>query len=240
MVEDLYSICAQYYDPIYHFKDYAAEANRLHSLLQGRGVKDGACILEVACGTGNYLVALREWYDVAGLDSSEAMLEIASAKLPDVSLGLDDMVRFEVDHPYDAILCLFSSIAHLRSEEALRNAAGRFAAATRPGGLVLVEPFVTSEVYQEGRPWIDTYRSDDLHLCRAVVSERAGEHAVLDFHWLVVPRGASVQHLRERQVLWMCPRPTMIRVFEDAGFECQWLAADLNRDRELLVGTRQG
>ena len=111
--QGLYGDRARYYDAIYHFKPYGKEAERIHELLRTAGVADGARILEAACGTGTYLTHLIAWYDVAGFDLYPQILEIARAKLPNIHLFEGDMVNFEVEEPFDAILCLFSSIGYV-------------------------------------------------------------------------------------------------------------------------------
>ena len=50
--ESLYQDRAELYDRLYTFKDYDGEAERLHTLLQGEGVADGARVFEAACDPG--------------------------------------------------------------------------------------------------------------------------------------------------------------------------------------------
>ncbi len=45
---------AEYYDAIYGFKNYEAEANRLHELISARRKTSGNTLLDVACGTGGH------------------------------------------------------------------------------------------------------------------------------------------------------------------------------------------
>ena len=50
----MYQKSAAYYDAIYRAmgKDYAAEAGRVHDLIQGGKLSTGDRLLDVACGTG--------------------------------------------------------------------------------------------------------------------------------------------------------------------------------------------
>jgi SAM-dependent methyltransferase len=60
-----------YYDAIYGYKDYAAEAGRLHELIQQR--RPGArTLLDVACGSGRHIEHLAAFYDVTGVDTIPA------------------------------------------------------------------------------------------------------------------------------------------------------------------------
>ena len=121
--EALYGERADLYDAIYHWKDYGAECERLRDVLLAEGVTDGAQVLEAACGTGGHLEKLRQWYAMSGFDRSPDMLRVASTKLGPEGLFEADMVTFEaVDAPFDAVLCLFSSIGYLLDEQSLQAA----------------------------------------------------------------------------------------------------------------------
>ena len=54
-------------------------------------------VLELACGTGSVLKQLQDDYQVTGVDRSEEMLAIASAKVPQARLVVGDMTRFVSD-----------------------------------------------------------------------------------------------------------------------------------------------
>jgi len=239
--QGMYGGRAELYDPIYHWKDYAAEAARLRELLGSLGIASGSRILEAACGTGSHLVHLRDHYRVSGFDLSDAMLAVARTKLPpEVELFRADMAAFTVPAPFDALVCLFSSIGYVHPEPRLRAAAGCFARAVRPGGVLVIEPWLTPEAYRPGRLSMQTYDGDALKLCRACISKRDGELAVLEFHWLALREGAGeVEHFVERHELWLCSAERMQEVFEAAGFEVHLEANGLEPARGLLVGRRR-
>jgi daunosaminyl-N,N-dimethyltransferase/N-dimethyltransferase len=218
----MYGDRAELYDLVYSGRDYAADAERLHGILEAEGVADGGRFLEVACGTGIYLVEFSRWYEVVGLDVSPAMLEIARGKLPDVELLEEDMSDFEVEGAFDAVGCLFSSLGYLRTGTALAGAAASFARALRPGGILLVQPWIFREDWREGEPHLQTYDSEDLKLCRANVAKSEGDEAVLNFHWLVVRRGESIEHFTERHRLRFWTREEMTGAFEEAGFDVRF------------------
>lgn len=237
----MYGERAALYDPIYHWKDYGAESARLREFLRSLEIPDGARVLEVACGTGSHLAHLRAYYQASGLDLSDAMLSVARTKLPpEVALRCADMADFEVAAPVDALLCLFSSIGYVHPEARLRATARCFARAVRPGGALVIEPWLTPEAYRPGRMMMQTYDGEDLKLCRASVSKQEGELAVLDFHWLVLRAGAAEpERFVERHELWLCPAPLMRAILDDAGFDVHAEPAGLSQGRGLLIGRRR-
>jgi daunosaminyl-N,N-dimethyltransferase/N-dimethyltransferase len=230
---------AEYYDAIYHWKDYAAEARRLAAILEGEGVGAGARVLDAACGTGSHLAHLRERFDVAGFDRSDDMLAIARRKLPGVPLFLADMADFRVERPFDALLCLFSSIGYLDAA-GLRSAAHAFARALRPGGALVLEPWLTREKLRVGNLTLQTFDGPDLKLARMVRHELDGDWSVLDFHWLALRHGGpGVEHFVDRHRLRLCPTPALLGALEDAGFAARLEPDGLMKDRGLVIARRR-
>lgn len=234
----IYRSRAALYDLIYEWKPYADEAVRLREILRAEGFAGGARILEAACGTGRYLEHLRAWFDVAGFDLHDEMLDVARACLAGVPLFRADMADFEVERPFDALLCLFSSIGYLNGPERVAAAAACFARALRPGGLLVVEPWISPDDFHPGYAHMDTYDDDEVKLCRVSVSRREGDRSIIDFHWLAARRGGEVEHFTDRHELWLCPPDRMIEIFRDAGFECRFEPDGLMKMRGLIVGRR--
>lgn len=233
---------AGYYDRIYHWKDYPAEAARIRALLSAAGIEDGSRVVEAACGTGSYLAALSAHYQVEGFDLHEGVLAVARTKLPGVRLFQADMADFQLDRTADALLCLFSSLGYL-DPSALDAAIECFARAVRPGGVVMVEPWITPEEARPGRPVVhvwDGQRADPpepMKLVRALSAQVEGQKAILDFHWLVVtPEGT--EHFVDRHELWMTPRDTLLAAFASAGLEARWLHPGPLTGRALVLARR--
>ena len=235
----MYGSRAELYDPIYHWKDYAAEAERLAAILGELGVADGARVLEAACGTGSHMARLAGRYRLTGFDRSAAMLEQARAKLPQAELFRADMADFRVAEPFDALLCLFSAIGYVYPEERLGRAAQAFAAAVRPGGGLVIEPWLTPETATQGKAALHSYDSEELKLARMVVTEIEGRLVRLDFHWLVARPGRPVTRFLDRHELWLYTHEEMLAAFEAAGFELRFEPDGLMPGRGLWLGTRR-
>lgn len=234
----IYGQRAELYDRIYHWKDYAGEAARVRALLQAEGVPDAARLLDAACGTGSHLQHLQRWYEVAGFDGSQEMLAVARRKLTGVPLWQSDLRALGVERPFQAVVCLFSSIGYLQGEAALREGARALAGALAPGGVLLVEPWFTPQQWQAGRPHLSHYSSPELCLARATVAEREGDLSINVMHWLVAAEGRPVEHWTERHALWLCPHETLLRAFQEAGLRARLEPEGLMPDRGLLVARR--
>lgn len=82
-------------------------------------------VLEMACGTGNlseYLAKAR--YDLTCFDISEDMLSHAYEKLrryKNVDIMRQDMITFDINKSFDAVLSICDSINYIRSREDLEK-----------------------------------------------------------------------------------------------------------------------
>lgn len=88
---------AQFYDTIYSFKDYQAEAARVRDVVNSHARRSVATLLDLACGTGAHLAYLQGYYDVEGTDLDPDILSVARERLPNVTFTEGDMVNFELD-----------------------------------------------------------------------------------------------------------------------------------------------
>jgi ubiquinone/menaquinone biosynthesis C-methylase UbiE len=239
MDEDgMYGSRAEYYDPIYHWKDYAAESAAIRTRLADLGISGGAELLEAGCGTGSHLVHLKDHFAVRGFDLNEGMLAIARNKLPGIELFRADMAELAEDSSADAILSLFGGIAYVHPLERLQATARAFHRAVRPGGAILVEPFLTADKFKGGTLHMHTYDGADLKLCRISRAKKDGDDAEIIFHWIAVrPDGA--EHFTDTHHMWLIPTATLAGAFEDAGFEVKFDDEGLMPGRGLLIGRRR-
>jgi len=238
-MSDAYSGSAELYDRLYHFKDYAKDCLRLRSILATEGIETGANVLEAACGTGSYIGHLSSHFRVSGFDLSPEMLAVARAKLPGVNLFQADMADFSLLEPCDALLCLFSSIGYVYPRENLEKAARCFAKAVRPGGCLVVEPWLSREALDEGRPTVQTYNDEHLALARMCVTKVEGELTAMEFEYMVAFRDHQVERFTALHKLWMAPRELYLEVFDAAGFDIRFEEVGLMPERGLFVGTRR-
>lgn len=237
MATPLYTDRAELYDKIYSWKDYGSEALRLIEVLDAEGVERGARVLEAACGTGAYLEALAGCYDVHGFDLNPPMLEVARRRVGEEKLFVADMRNVRAEEPFDALVCLFSSIGYLHSRAEIADAARSFFECLRPGGTLVVEPWIPPSNAIDGHMSQHAFKSEDLLLTRASVHRVEGDRSVIDFGW-VVTTSAGVETFTERHEMWLVEPSVLIAIFEEVGFIVRWEDEGLMRWRGLLVANK--
>jgi hypothetical protein len=131
------------------------------------------------------------------------------------------MKRFDLHRQFDVVCCLFRSIAFAQTRENLVSAVRCMAAHLAPGGLLLVEPFFTPETYWVDRVTLNEFKSDELKIAWMYVSEREGNVARLNNHFLVgTPQG--VRHVTELHELGLFDRADFQAAFDAAGLDLNY------------------
>lgn len=239
-----YGDLARWYDPLYAAagKDHAAEARAVLGLATAAGVRVDS-VLDVACGTGQHLVAFREAVgDVAGLDNAPAMLEVARERLgPGVPLRHADMRTFSLDRQFDLVTCLFSAVGHVRDESDLDAAVATMARHVAPGGLLVVEPWLTPQtVHVDGTRTLDTVETGDGVCARAARSVLRGDVLVVEFAWAIATPESVTSHT-ESYRMPLFTQERYLAAVAAAGLEPSWTYHDaMQAQRGLLLGRRAG
>jgi len=148
------------------------------------------------------------------------------------------MADFDLGKRYDAITCLFSSIGYVRTVQRLAMTAKTFARHSNPGGIVIVEPWITPETWQEqSHAQITVVDDDSIQAVRMVRNCRDGTITTLEMHYLIAT-ATGIQHRHETHELGLFSSNEYCMAFEEAGFQVEIDEVGLT-GRGLLVGRQQ-
>lgn len=215
---------AEVWDLIYQSgrgKDYHAEAKLVAETVWARK-PDAASLLDVGCGTGEHLAALSELFDhVEGIDLSEHMISVAQAKVPRANCHVGDMCDFDLSRTFDAVVSLYTVVGYLPSLEALGAAFERMVGHLSPDGVLIVEPWWFKEQFIDGYVAGDVVRGDGRTVARVSRTERRGERAHMDIHYLVADQH-GIERFTESQVFSLWTREEYLKAFADAGFTAEY------------------
>lgn len=163
----LYDALAADYDRFVNWQGRLAhELPFFESLFAGQGVQR---VLDVACGTGHHAIALAmQGYEVAGVDLSAAMIELARQNAAEQDVvaafavaGLGELST--LGQTFDAALCLGNSLPHLLSAEAVDDALADLAAVLRPGGFLVIQNRNFDRVWAERERFMPPQAAQDAH-----------------------------------------------------------------------------
>ncbi len=216
---------ARWYDAIYDArgKDYAAEAQALLDVAAEEGAP-ARSLLDVACGTGRHLAAFATHVDeVAGLDASPEMLAIARTRLDRaVPLVAADMRTFDIGRRFDVVTCLFSAIGHVADGGELDAALAAMARHVAPGGVLLLQPWLTPDTVRPGgvRDLVCA-TTDDGVVARAASSHLEGDTTVIAFAWAIATAD-GVQTVEEHLRMPVFSQQRYLAAVQRAGLTPRW------------------
>jgi ubiquinone/menaquinone biosynthesis C-methylase UbiE len=236
--EKMWNELAVYYDLIYGWKQYEKESARIHTLIRQFKKSPGNELLDVACGTGNHIRYLKKHYKVTGGDLNKEILKIAKKKLPRVRFHRINMISFDLKKRFDVITCLFSSIGYVKTYTNLRKTVDSFSRHLKPGGVLIIEPFISGDKFYSGVPFAGLVDEPDIKICRMSVTKRRGNTAILDFHFFIAtPKG--IERFRDKHELGLFDNDKILNILRSHGFSAKYLRRGLMEDRGLFVAVKK-
>ncbi len=183
---------ARYYDLLYQDKDYDAESEYVHSLLQ-RFAPGATSILELGCGTGLHAVRLADkGYTVHGIDISRDMLSIATDRIKNapqtthkrLSFDTGDIRVYRSMTRYDAVISLFHVISYQTSNHDLQAAFETTKLHLRKKGVFIFDCWYGPAVLTD-RPKkrIKQLENDELCIKRTAVPTMHSNDNIVDVHY---------------------------------------------------------
>ena len=141
MPDQPFTVLAPYYDRLVEDVNYARWADYILRLLERFGTPPIRRVLELACGTGNFLkIFADKGLEVTGLDLSEPMLTQARKKLGKrARLVQGDMTAFDLGETFDAAYCVFDSLNYLQTEEEVFQTFRQTWKHLKPGGVFVFD-----------------------------------------------------------------------------------------------------
>ncbi len=135
---------ADYYDRVYE-QTFGGLYQQLteHTLAEiARVAPPPGRLVDFGAGTGRLALPLASLgYDVMAVEPSAGMLRCLAGKpgAEDIALRQCLLQDFREDTAFDVALCVFTVIAYLTDEDALRSGFRAMAAALKPGGRLLLD-----------------------------------------------------------------------------------------------------
>lgn len=238
MSSDTYAALARYYDLIYQWKNYKLEAEKIRWLITKTKRSGGRSLLDVACGTGGHVSFLKQRYEVVGIDKSASMIQVARRKIARVPFHAADMRTFRLGRNFDVVICLFSAIAYMKTRRDLGKAIATMASHLKPGGVLIVEPFVPPGKFNPTRRHpVEIATSKTTALVRMTEARQRGRSALFDFH-LLVKENHRISYFVDRHELYLFSQKEYLSAFKRHGLQAKFLKQGLTPDRGLYVATK--
>ncbi len=220
---DLYAGFAERYDRFFgRFGEHdATRAEFFRRLFAEKGIQR---VLDCACGTGHDLHLVHSLgLEVTGSDISETMLAQARKNLGEA--GLQIPLR-QVDYrelprhfhrPFDAVLCLSTSIAHMPNEAEILRALLSMSSVLRDGGLLVLSQGTSDRQWRDKPRFILAINTPDFS--RLMVIDYYAEHSAR-YHIVDISHRAESSEMQTWSTDYSCLllRDGQERLLKAAGF----------------------
>lgn len=128
------------------------------------------------------------------------------------------MVTTDLGRRFDIVTCLFSSIGHMKTTDGLRAALSNMAHHLEAGGILVLEPWLAPDVWEDGHLSATFVDDPDLKVARIERSERRGNLSILNMDFVVgTPDGS--EHFSETIELGLFTDDEYTDAVSSAGLE---------------------
>jgi SAM-dependent methyltransferase len=224
--------------------DYAAEAERYRSLIQGE-VPEARTLLELGSGGGNNASHLKAHFTCTLSDLSPQMLTLSRELNPECDHVLGDMRTLRLGRTYDAVF-VHDAVMYLTTEDDLLACMETAFAHTRPGGVALFVPDYTRETFRPGTSHGGHDGADgrSLRYLEWSTDPEPGD-SVYEVDYAVVLRepGQEPRLVHDHHVEGLFPEHTWLHLLEHAGFRAsvdRAATGDDDTSQTVFVARRAG
>jgi ubiquinone/menaquinone biosynthesis C-methylase UbiE len=233
-----YDTFARYYDADtrYHVED-------IH-MYQEMARRTGGPVLEFMCGTGRLLLPLaNDGYEVTGVDSSPAMLDIAHQRVAEQELQ-DKVTLIEADarkvelpeQHFPLIFIGINSFMHMQQVKDQLELLNKARQALAPGGVFMIDlynPNPASLSLDDSRMRLERdYIMDGRHVCKFVMieSDMATQTAMMFFFYDSVDEEGNMKRLGVHFSMRWVYRYELEHLLARAGFRIQAIYGSYDLD----------
>lgn len=183
-------------------------------------------ILDVACGSGGYSLALVEdGYHVTGTDIDSSMVKKARSKAMDANLTLEilhsDMLELKdrLQPEFDQVFCIGNSIVHLGTPEQIGYALEGFGSLLKRDGFLVLQIINFDRILKYGINQLPTIVEESVGLRferNYVMDDSTG---LIDFNTILAVNGDEGAERYENSIkLLPLLKDDLVQLLEKAGF----------------------
>jgi SAM-dependent methyltransferase len=217
----LYTDLAPWFHLLTHPSDYADEASFVSRVVEDVGDGEARTLLELGSGGGNNASHLKARFDCTLTDISPEMLALSRTLNPACEHLDGDMRTLRLGRTFDVVF-IHDAISYLTTEDDLRAAIETAFVHARPGGVVILVPDATTEIFKPGTDHGGHDGKDGRSLRYLEWTHAADSGAstyVTDYAIVARGPGDELRIVHDRHTLGLFPEETWKRLIAEAGLE---------------------
>jgi SAM-dependent methyltransferase len=217
----MYTDLAPWFHLLTHPSDYEDEAAFVSRVVDDVGDGQSRTLLELGSGGGNNASHLKARFECTLTDISPEMLALSRTLNPECEHLEGDMRTLRLGRTFDVVF-IHDAISYLTSEQDLRAALETAFVHARPGGVVILTPDATTEIFKPatdhgGHDGEDGRSLRYLEWTHEV--DPGGSTYVADYVIVARGPGDDFRVVHDRHTLGLFPRATWEHLIADVGFE---------------------
>jgi SAM-dependent methyltransferase len=203
---------------------YVAEALEFVDAIRKHARIEVRTLLDLGCGGGHNDHTLCKYFQVTGVDLSQAMLALARKLNPDVTYLIGDMRSLHLGETFDAVI-VADSISYMLTEQELGQAFATAYEHLQPGGVFCTYAEETPDCFEQNGTYSSTHVQGDVEV--ALVenyydpdqTDTTYEMTLL----YLIRRSGRLTVETDCHRLGIFPVETWLRLLRQAGFQVQRL-----------------
>jgi SAM-dependent methyltransferase len=217
----MYSDLAPWFHLLTHPSDYWEEAAFVSRVVDDAIEGPAETLLELGSGGGNNASHLKTRFRCTLTDISPEMLALSATLNPECEHLEGDMRTLRLGRTFDVVF-IHDAVTYLTTEEDLHRAIETAAVHVRPGGVVILTPDATTEIF---KPSTDHggHDGDDGRSLRYLewTHDPSTDGNTYEVDYVIAARGPGDEFrvVHDRHTLGLFPRATWERLIADAGLE---------------------
>lgn len=217
----MYSDLAPWFHLLTHPSDYTDEAAFVSRVSDEVAGGSAQTLLELGSGGGNNASHLKARFECTLTDISPEMLAVSATLNPECEHLEGDMRTLRLGRTFDVVF-IHDAISYLTTENDLRAAIETATIHVRPGGVVILTPDATTEIF---KPHTDHggHDGEDGRSLRYLEWTHAPEQGASTYitDYAIVARGPGdeLRVVHDRHTLGLFPRATWESLIANAGLE---------------------
>lgn len=238
-----------FYDEIskYYDKIFPAGEEQVSFIMEAAG-KKAAKILDIACGSGTYSIALaKEGYKVTAVDIEDEMVRKVQDKAKrdkvDIEAFVCSMTELEdkLAQKYQVLFCIGNSLVHLKSLEEIEHVLKQMYNLAEPDGVVIIQIMNYDRIIRLGLKELPTIINEESGIEFIREYDYKPELKIIDFNTtLIVKNKGNAETFKNTVELLPLLSDELTDIVEKVGFkryECygNFKCSSYKEDSYMLV-----